>query len=290
MPKTIKLESHLGSEELENRYRKAHDPVLRSHYQILWLISEGKSTTQVMEVTGYSRGWIQQLARRYNEGGPEALGDRRHGNPGARDRALLSEDQQEELKEALKKPPPDGGMWNSRKVDEWIERRSGKALSRKKQSGWEYMKRLGQSPKVPRPHHARADEHEQEAFKKALDEGDEAQGELPDGQGAAVVRGRGPFGFEVDCPQGMESHRSKTAREDPPALRVDLPLRLRAPQQWRGPLAHLAHRKGGGVLDGFGALRKGSGSGKEKTHPARGRSGRMAHGKEGAKGARRDTP
>jgi transposase len=167
MPKTIKLESHLTSEELENRYRKAHDPVLRSHYQILWLISESKSTTQVMEVTGYSRGWIQQLARRYNEGGPEALGDRRHGNPGARDRALLSEDQQEELRETLKKPPPDGGMWNSRKVGEWIERRSGKALRRKKQSGWEYMKRLGQSPKVPRPHHLKADEHEQEAFKKS---------------------------------------------------------------------------------------------------------------------------
>jgi transposase len=167
MPKTIKLESHLTSEELENRYRKAHDPVLRSHYQILWLISESKSTTQVMEVTGYSRGWIQQLARRYNEGGPEALGDRRHGNPGARDRALLSEDQQEELRETLKKPPPDGGMWNSRKVGEWIERRSGKALRRKKQSGWEYMKRLGQSPKVPRPHHVEANEHEQEAFKKS---------------------------------------------------------------------------------------------------------------------------
>ena len=56
MPKKIKIEPHLHSEELEKRYRKAHDPVLRSHYQILWLISEGKSTTQVMEVTGYSRG------------------------------------------------------------------------------------------------------------------------------------------------------------------------------------------------------------------------------------------
>ena len=62
MPKTIKLEPHLNSKELEHRYRKAHNPVLRSHYQILWLISEGKSTTQVMEVTGYSRGCIQQLA------------------------------------------------------------------------------------------------------------------------------------------------------------------------------------------------------------------------------------
>jgi transposase len=167
MPKTIKLESHLNPKELENRYRKAHDPVLRSHYQILWLISEDKSTAQVMEATGYSRGWIQELARRYNRYGPGALGDRRHQNPGARERALLTEEQQEELREALKKPPPDGGMWNSPKVGEWIERKTGKALSRKKQSGWEYMKRLGQSPKVPRPHHARADEHEQEAFKKS---------------------------------------------------------------------------------------------------------------------------
>jgi transposase len=167
MPKTIKLEPHLSSEELENRYRKAHDPVLRTHYQILWLISEGKTTTQVMEATGYSRGWIQQLARRYNSLGPEALGDRRHQNPGARDRALLSAEQQEELTEALKKPPLDGGMWNSPKVGEWIEQRTGKALRRKKQSGWEYMRKLGNSPKVPRPHHKKANSHEQEAFKKS---------------------------------------------------------------------------------------------------------------------------
>lgn len=56
MPKTIKLKSHLDSEELENLYRKARDPVARSHYQIVWLISEGRTTGEVMEVTGYSRG------------------------------------------------------------------------------------------------------------------------------------------------------------------------------------------------------------------------------------------
>jgi transposase len=161
MPKTIKHEPHLDSKtpcasknlqsttfgyssrpdprpaELENRYRKAHDPVLRSHYQIVWLISEGKTTRQVMEVTGYSRGWIQQLARRYNRYGPEALGDRRHRNPGAKERALLTAEQQEELKVALFKPPPEGGMWNSPKVGEWIERRTGKVVSQKKQRGWD---------------------------------------------------------------------------------------------------------------------------------------------------------
>ncbi len=151
---------------MENRYREAKDPVERSHYQILWLICQGKTTRRVMEATGYSRGWIQRLARRYNAYGPEALGDRRHQNPGARERALLSAEQQQELAEALRKPPPDGGMWNSRKVGEWIEQKTGKAVSNKKQRGWEYLRRLGHSPKVPRPRHQKADEREQEAFKK----------------------------------------------------------------------------------------------------------------------------
>jgi transposase len=166
MSKTIKLEPHLGSKELENRYRKACDPVERTHYQIVWLISEGKTTAEVIELTGYSRGSIQQLARRYNVGGPQALGDRRHRNPGARERALLNQDQRRELAEALSKPPEDGGMWNSRKVGEWIECRTARVVNNKKQRGWEYLKRLRQSLKVPRPYHQKADEREQEAFKK----------------------------------------------------------------------------------------------------------------------------
>jgi hypothetical protein len=59
-------------------------------------------------------------------------------------------------------------MWNSRKVAGWIEQKTGKAVSNKKQRGWEYMRRVDNSPKVPRPRHQKADEHEQEAFKKSF--------------------------------------------------------------------------------------------------------------------------
>jgi len=113
---------------LEHRYKKARDPVERSHLQIVWLMSEGRTTEEVCQVTGYSPGWVRRIARRYNERGVGGLGDRRHRNPGARERALLDEEGQAELREALEGRPPaslGGGMWSGPKVARWIEQRNG---------------------------------------------------------------------------------------------------------------------------------------------------------------------
>ncbi len=74
--------------------------------------------------------------------------------------------EQRELSEALKEPPPDGGMWNSRKVAEWIEHKTGRRGLRA-QRGWEYLRKLGHTPQVPRPSNAEASPSEQEAFKKS---------------------------------------------------------------------------------------------------------------------------
>jgi len=46
MPKRIELSPHATTEELEHRYRKAKDPVERTHHQIVWLLSEGKRTAE----------------------------------------------------------------------------------------------------------------------------------------------------------------------------------------------------------------------------------------------------
>jgi transposase len=170
MPKRLKLQPHTAPEELERHYRKAKDPVERTHLQIVWLLSEGKPTREVCEVTGYSPGWVRQIARRYNERGVEGLGDRRHGNPGAASRALLTHAQQEELMEALGAPPQDGGMWSSRKVAEWIEHKTGRQQVRA-QRGWEYPRKLGNTPQVPRPSQAGTDPEEQAAFKKVCQSG-----------------------------------------------------------------------------------------------------------------------
>jgi len=172
MPKRLELSPHASTEELEHRYRKAKDPVERSHRQIVWLLSEGRTTREVCEVTGYSPGWVRQIARRYNERGVEGLGDRRHSNPGARERALLDEEGQAELREALLEgPPPGGGMWSGPKVARWIEQRNGLEKVHV-QRGFEYLRKVGMSPQLPRPSNAQgANASEQEAFKKSSPSG-----------------------------------------------------------------------------------------------------------------------
>ncbi len=171
MPKRLQLSPHASTEELEHRYRKAKDAVERSHRQIVWLLSEGRTTEEVCEVTGYSRGWVRRIAHRYNERGVEGLGDRRHANPGARERALLDEEGQAELRAALLGPPPGGGMWSGPKVARWIEQKTGLEKVHA-QRGWEYLRKVRMSPQVPRPSNAQgADSEEREAFKKVFPSG-----------------------------------------------------------------------------------------------------------------------
>jgi len=164
MPKRLTIQPHLSVEELANRYRQAKDPVERSHYQIVWLLAQGKTTQEVAQVTRYSLHWIRMIARRYNQVGPEALGDGRHDNPGAE--TLLTDVQQAQLWQALQGSAPDGGLWNGRKVAEWISELIGQPVDRHR--GWEYLRQMTFRLRVPRPAHEEANPVEQEEWKKKL--------------------------------------------------------------------------------------------------------------------------
>lgn len=171
--------------ELEERYRGAADPVARSQWQIVWLLAQGMRTAEVARVTSYGVRWIQEIARRYRDGGPAAVGDRRHGNPGAA--PLLDAAQQAQLQDALAGPAPDGGLWTGRQVARWMSQRLGRPVS--PQRGWEWLRRLGFTPQRPRPRETRADAAAQEAFKRGARQ-DRRRGERrpSDGDGYGVGR------------------------------------------------------------------------------------------------------
>src|SRR2546428_14125536 len=123
MKKPITVKAHLSIEAIETRYRKAKDPVERSHWQIVWLLAQGKTTKEIAEVTGYCLTGIRALAHRYNDAGPRGLGDRRHGNPGGP--CPVWQEQQPQLQQALPEPQAPGAPWTGPTVTRWIRSHPG---------------------------------------------------------------------------------------------------------------------------------------------------------------------
>lgn len=158
------LATHLSVADLEQRYRAAYEPHERSWWQILWLLGRGQTATAIADITGYNRAWIGQIAKRYNEHGPDAMVNRQHTTSWRAPR-MLSAAQQKELRVALAGPAPDGAKrWRARDVANWMAERLGRPVAT--QRGWDYLQRLKHSQQAPRPRHALADPEQQDSFKK----------------------------------------------------------------------------------------------------------------------------
>ncbi len=162
MPRRATVAPHLPPEALADRYRHAHRPVERTHWQIVWLVAGGHSIPDVARLVGYTANWVREIVRRYNAEGPAGLIDRRQHNRGHP--PLLTRDQQETLRTTLEAPPPDGGLWTGRKVAAWMAERLGRPVGEPR--GWEAMRALGFTPQRPRPRATIADPAAQAAFKK----------------------------------------------------------------------------------------------------------------------------
>lgn len=162
MPKRITVVEHSSIAELEQLYKRATGGVESRQYQIVWLLAQGKKTEEVTEITGYSRTWIYALVKRYNKLGVQGLGDFRHQNTGAT--PLIDDVQQAQLWQVLQGKAPDGGLWNGRKVADWLTALTGRQISR--QRGWEILRQMTFRLRVPRQSHTQSNETEQIAWKK----------------------------------------------------------------------------------------------------------------------------
>jgi transposase len=160
MGRRIQVGGPLSTEELQQRYRSATHPAEKMHWQVLWLIAQGKTAAEVAEVTSYTVNWVRALVGRYNRGGAEAVEDGRRGHSGRR--PLLSAELEAELPLVVQGPAPRGGLWSGPEVARWMSEKLGRTI--RPQRGWEYLRRAGQTPQIPRPRHGDSDPEAQEAF------------------------------------------------------------------------------------------------------------------------------
>src|SRR6266571_159073 len=155
---------HLSVEELEAGYVSCQEATASRHFQVIWLLARGHTISQVSATTAFGERWIEQLLTRYNAEGPEVLGDLRRRNGASA--TILKPELLARLRDRLREPPPDGGLWSSRKAANWMAGELG-LTSVAPQRGWEALKAIGWSIQAPRPKNPKSASPEAAAaFKK----------------------------------------------------------------------------------------------------------------------------
>jgi transposase len=164
MGKRVALVPHFTPVELAACDKATPDAATARRWQLLWLISTGKTRAEAAALVGVSARWASTLIARYNAQGAAGLADGRRANPGRA--PLLTAAQSAALATALAAPPADGGLWTGRKVADWMATHAGVATN--VQRGIVYLRRLGRTPQVPRPRHVHAATAEERVvFRKA---------------------------------------------------------------------------------------------------------------------------
>ncbi len=67
----IPLAGHLSRQKIFDRYRQTTGALARTHWQVIYLKSQGKVVRDIVDVTGYSEDFVRQIILRYNEAGAD---------------------------------------------------------------------------------------------------------------------------------------------------------------------------------------------------------------------------
>lgn len=142
---------HLSADRAEAQYRACRHPIEKVRWHALWLLLRTdpvRTPAQVADLVGLSVITTRDVLKRWNEHGPDGLTDGRKNNGSA---SKLTDGQRAQLLAALKKRPPDGGLWSGPKVVRYV--RATWSIEIAPQTGWTWLVDLGFTLQVPRPSH-----------------------------------------------------------------------------------------------------------------------------------------
>ena len=157
---------HLSVGELQAEHRGSKDATRARHFRVIWLLAQGRAVAETARLTSFAPRWIEGLLVRCNTFGPSSLGDRRRGD-GAK-ATVLTPEVLDLLRERMKTPPDDGGVWTARKVAV-VMATALKVGSLAEQRGWKARaaRSAGRSSGRGRGRGRAAAPDEQSAFKKS---------------------------------------------------------------------------------------------------------------------------
>ena len=168
--KRLPVVRHLSAERAEARYRACRHPIEKVRWHAIWLLLRTdpvRTPAQVADLVGLSVITTRDVLKRWNELGPEGLADGRKNNGS---QSKLDADQRAQLLAALKKRPPDGGLWSGPKVVAFVREKWGAEIC--PQTGWKWLVDLGFTLQVPRPSHPKvADPPTRKRWKKTYGRG-----------------------------------------------------------------------------------------------------------------------
>ena len=163
--KRLPVVRHLRAAGAEAQYRACQHPVEKVRWHAIWLLLRTdpvRTPAQVADLVGLSVITTRDVLKRWNEHGPDGLTDGRKGNGSP---SKLDDAQRAQLLMALKKRPPDGGLWSGPKVAAFVRTKWNVEIC--PQTGWKWLVDLGFTLQVPRPSHPQAaDPAAQKRWKK----------------------------------------------------------------------------------------------------------------------------
>ena len=149
------------AEEFYRLYKAEGDVHVAKRWQALWLLRQGERLVRVREIVGVTNKPIQGRVWWYEGGGIEEVARHRWGAPGVYVQAWMAKQEARILERAAGR-----GFCPIREAALWYEAEFGVKVSEAKMGYW--VRKWGIKRKVPRPIAEKADERQQDEWKKGL--------------------------------------------------------------------------------------------------------------------------